>query len=120
MTNLQFGIILPTDRLDTAARTTTMAALDHALALVAGHFDSAWSIDHLQSGEAALLEAFTTLAYMAALQPQLRFGYTVLCQSFRNPALLAKMGATLQWLSGGRFISQSNLLGTINLFFHML
>jgi alkanesulfonate monooxygenase SsuD/methylene tetrahydromethanopterin reductase-like flavin-dependent oxidoreductase (luciferase family) len=120
MTDVQFGIILPTDRLDTAARTTTMAALDHALALVTGHFDSAWSIDHLQSGEAALLEAFTTLAYMAALQPQLRFGYTVLCQSFRNPALLAKMGATLQWLSGGRFISQSNLLGTINLFFHML
>jgi alkanesulfonate monooxygenase SsuD/methylene tetrahydromethanopterin reductase-like flavin-dependent oxidoreductase (luciferase family) len=26
------------------------------------------------------------------------------CQSFRNPALLAKMGATLQFLSGGRFI----------------
>jgi alkanesulfonate monooxygenase SsuD/methylene tetrahydromethanopterin reductase-like flavin-dependent oxidoreductase (luciferase family) len=104
MTNVQFGIILPTARLDTAARTTTMAALDHGLALVAGHFDSAWSIDHLQSGEAALLEAFTTLAYMAALQPQLRFGHTVLCQSFRNPALLAKMGSTLQWLSGGRFI----------------
>jgi alkanesulfonate monooxygenase SsuD/methylene tetrahydromethanopterin reductase-like flavin-dependent oxidoreductase (luciferase family) len=28
----------------------------------------------------------------------------VLCQSFRNPALLAKMAATLQFLSGGRFI----------------
>ena len=26
-----------------------------------------------------------------------------MCQSFRNPALLAKMGATLQLLSGGRF-----------------
>ncbi|HET7087520.1 MAG TPA: LLM class flavin-dependent oxidoreductase, partial [Anaerolineae bacterium] len=45
-----------------------------------------------------------TLAYMAALHPQLKFGHTVLCQSFRNPALLAKMGATLQFLSGGRFI----------------
>ncbi|HLZ09425.1 MAG TPA: LLM class flavin-dependent oxidoreductase, partial [Chloroflexota bacterium] len=28
----------------------------------------------------------------------------MLCQSFRNPALVAKMAATLQHLSGGRFI----------------
>ena len=28
----------------------------------------------------------------------------VLCQSFRNPALLAKMAATLQYLSQGRFV----------------
>ena len=35
---------------------------------------------------------------------RLRFGNAVLCQSFRNPALLAKMAATLQFMSGGRFI----------------
>ena len=51
-----------------------------------------------------MLEGFTALSYMAALHPQLTFGHSVLCQSFRNPALLAKMGATLQFLSGGRFI----------------
>jgi alkanesulfonate monooxygenase SsuD/methylene tetrahydromethanopterin reductase-like flavin-dependent oxidoreductase (luciferase family) len=28
----------------------------------------------------------------------------VLCQSYRNPALLAKMGATLDYLTGGRFV----------------
>ena len=28
----------------------------------------------------------------------------MICQSFRNPALVAKMGATLQFLSGGRFL----------------
>jgi alkanesulfonate monooxygenase SsuD/methylene tetrahydromethanopterin reductase-like flavin-dependent oxidoreductase (luciferase family) len=74
------------------------------LGLVAGHFDSAWSIDQLQSGDADQLEGFTALTYMAALRPQLTFGHTVLCQSFRNPALLAQMGATLQFMSGGRFI----------------
>jgi alkanesulfonate monooxygenase SsuD/methylene tetrahydromethanopterin reductase-like flavin-dependent oxidoreductase (luciferase family) len=41
---------------------------------------------------------------MAALHPALKFGHTVVCQSFRNPALLAKMCATLQFMSSGRFI----------------
>src|SRR5258708_35107503 len=78
--------------------------MHRALDLAAGHFDSAWMVDHLQSGSDGLLESFTTLSYLAALHPQLKFGQTVVCQSFRNPALLAKMGATLQFLSGGRFI----------------
>jgi len=43
------------------------------------------------------------LSYMAALHPQFKFGHVVVCQAFRNPALLAKMGATLQFLTGGRF-----------------
>jgi alkanesulfonate monooxygenase SsuD/methylene tetrahydromethanopterin reductase-like flavin-dependent oxidoreductase (luciferase family) len=50
------------------------------------------------------LESFSTLAYMMALHPKLKFGHTVVCQSFRNPALVAKMGADLQLLSGGRFL----------------
>jgi alkanesulfonate monooxygenase SsuD/methylene tetrahydromethanopterin reductase-like flavin-dependent oxidoreductase (luciferase family) len=78
--------------------------LNSALELITGHFDSAWFIDHLQDGGADMLEGFAALTYMAALHPRLKFGHTVLCQSFRNPALLAKMGATLQFVSGGRFI----------------
>src|SRR5690606_31724147 len=39
----------------------------------------------------------------SALHPEFQWGHTVLCQSFRNPALVAKMGATCQFLSGGRF-----------------
>src|SRR5205823_2386696 len=74
------------------------------LELVSGHFDSAWFVDHLQDGGEDLLEGFTALTYMAALHPRLKFGHSVLCQSFRNPALLAKMGATLQFMSGGRYI----------------
>ncbi|MHA1712405.1 MAG: LLM class flavin-dependent oxidoreductase, partial [Candidatus Freyarchaeota archaeon] len=35
---------------------------------------------------------------------KLAFGAIVLCNSYRNPALLAKMGATLQLLTGGRFV----------------
>ncbi len=104
MTQVHFGFVMPADQLDKTRRTTFVDDLDRALRLISGHFDSAWIIDHLQFGDQDVLEGFTTLAYMAARHPQLRFGHTVLCQSFRNPALLAKMAATLQFLSGGRFI----------------
>jgi alkanesulfonate monooxygenase SsuD/methylene tetrahydromethanopterin reductase-like flavin-dependent oxidoreductase (luciferase family) len=104
MKRIQFGFCMPADKLNKQQRATFTADLNRALTLVAGHFDSAWIIDHLQFGEDDVLESFTSLAYFAALQPQLKFGHTVLCQSFRNPALLAKMGATLHFLSGGRFI----------------
>jgi alkanesulfonate monooxygenase SsuD/methylene tetrahydromethanopterin reductase-like flavin-dependent oxidoreductase (luciferase family) len=104
MTRIQFGFCMPADKLDKQRRATFNEDLNRALDLVTGHFDSAWVIDHLQFGNDDMLEGFTALSYMAALHPQLTFGHTVLCQSFRNPALLAKMGATLQFLSGGRFI----------------
>jgi alkanesulfonate monooxygenase SsuD/methylene tetrahydromethanopterin reductase-like flavin-dependent oxidoreductase (luciferase family) len=104
MTRIHFGFTMPYGARDIARRPTFVADLDRALELVAGHFDSAWSIDHLMLDDADLLEGFTALTYMAARHPQLAFGHTVLCQSFRNPALLAQMGATLQFLSGGRFI----------------
>ena len=95
---------MPADQLDKSKRGTYVKDLNRALNLVTGHFDSAWFIDHVQGDNEDLLEGFTALTYMAALHPQLKFGHTVLCQSFRNPALVAKMGATLQFLSGGRFI----------------
>jgi alkanesulfonate monooxygenase SsuD/methylene tetrahydromethanopterin reductase-like flavin-dependent oxidoreductase (luciferase family) len=104
MTQIQFGFTMPADQLDKTQRTTYVEDLNRALNLINGHFDSAWIIDHLQFGNEDILEGFTALTYTAALYPRLKFGHTVLCQSFRNPALVAKMGATLQFLSGGRFI----------------
>ncbi len=104
MPRIQFGLILPAELRDKQQLPTLVADMHRALDLAAGHFDSAWMVDHLQSGSDGLLESFTTLSYLAALHPQFKFGHTVVCQSFRNPALLAKMGATLQFLSGGRFM----------------
>jgi alkanesulfonate monooxygenase SsuD/methylene tetrahydromethanopterin reductase-like flavin-dependent oxidoreductase (luciferase family) len=103
MRPVTFGLVLPAGSPTREGRATFVADLNRALSLVAGHFDSAWMIDHLQPDATDLLESFTTVSYLAALHPQFRFGQTVVCQSFRNPALLAKMGATLQFLSGGRF-----------------
>jgi len=95
---------MPAELRERAWRSDYTAALNRALGLIARRFDSAWMVDHLQFDDMDVLEGFTSIAYMAALHPGLKFGNAVLCQSFRNPGLVAKMGATLQFLSGGRFI----------------
>jgi len=104
MPEIQFGLILPGELRDKQHRATYVRDVNRALEFVTGHFDSAWMVDHLQFGDTDVLEGMTTLAYFAGLHPQLKFGTSVLCQSFRSPALLAKMGATFQFLSEGRFI----------------
>src|SRR5918992_41365 len=77
---------------------------------IQGRFDSVWMDDHLLPWAdfvppgTANLECLSTTAYLAATYPSLDFGCTVLCLSFRNPALTARMGANLQLLTGGRFI----------------
>ncbi|HYP39250.1 MAG TPA: LLM class flavin-dependent oxidoreductase [Chloroflexia bacterium] len=104
MAKVQFGLVVPSDVLDKSRRHLYMEDVNRLLDYVKGHYDSAWLIDHLQFEDMDLLEGWTALTYLSALHPELRWGHTVLCQSFRNPALLAKMGATLQLLSHGRFI----------------
>jgi alkanesulfonate monooxygenase SsuD/methylene tetrahydromethanopterin reductase-like flavin-dependent oxidoreductase (luciferase family) len=103
MPPVRFGLFMPAEWRNQRQRVTYVTDLNRFLDLAAGHFDSAWIVDHLQFADTDVLEGFTTLTYMAALHPHLTFGHSVLCQAFRNPALLAKMGATLQLLSGGRF-----------------
>lgn len=104
MRQIQFGLVVPADALDPARRHSYVADVNRLLTTVTGHYDSAWVIDHLQFEDQDILEGWTTLTYLSALHPALQWGHSVLCQSFRNPALVAKMGATLQLLSGGRFI----------------
>jgi alkanesulfonate monooxygenase SsuD/methylene tetrahydromethanopterin reductase-like flavin-dependent oxidoreductase (luciferase family) len=104
MPKVEFGFIMPADNLRKECRDTYVVDLRRATELVEGHYSSAWAIDHLQFGDTDVMEGYTLLAYMAALHPTLRFGNIVMCQSFRNPALVARMGATLQFMSGGRFI----------------
>jgi alkanesulfonate monooxygenase SsuD/methylene tetrahydromethanopterin reductase-like flavin-dependent oxidoreductase (luciferase family) len=102
MSHIQFGLTLPSPR--QLPRADYLAAIQRSLELATGHFDSIWFTDHLQYENALILEGWTALTYWAALYPQFSFGNAVLCQSFRNPALLAKMAATFQYMSGGRFI----------------
>ena len=49
------------------------------------------------------LEAWTTLTALAAITRKVELFHTTLCQGFRYPAVLAKMCATLDDVSNGRF-----------------
>ncbi len=70
----------------------------------AGPFDSLWFPDHVQYNGHKVAEGWSLLAYALARYPDKLCGHEVLCNSFRNPALVAKMVATAQGLSGGRVI----------------
>ncbi len=69
-------------------------------------FGHAWLWDHMVPlrGDArgAALEAWTLLGALAAQTQRLRLGVMVTSNRLRNPALLAKMAATVDVISGGR------------------
>jgi alkanesulfonate monooxygenase SsuD/methylene tetrahydromethanopterin reductase-like flavin-dependent oxidoreductase (luciferase family) len=69
-------------------------------------FDSIWLFDHVQTEpvptDEITFEAFTGLSALAVETAQVRLGHLVLCSGYRNPALVAKMIATLDVVSGGR------------------
>ncbi len=67
-------------------------------------YDSLWVPDHLLGREtgAARLEAWQVLAAIAAATRRIRIGPLVSPVTFRHPAVLAKMAATLDHVSHGR------------------
>ncbi len=79
----------------------------HILPTALEHFDSLWVADHFYGFDAKtdpFMEAWTTLTWLAAKFPNVTLCHHVLGQGYRNPALTAKMAATLQVLSGNRFM----------------
>jgi probable F420-dependent oxidoreductase len=91
-----------------AATSEFPSLIEACRAAEAGGFDAYTRPDHLLAEGALgapgapLLECFTTIAALVPHTKRLRFLQTVACNSFRSPALLAKMVATLDVISGGR------------------
>src|SRR5262249_1087680 len=61
-------------------------------------------IDMPEGKTRGIWEVWTILSAVAAAPGRVRLGPFVACPGFRNPALLAKMAATLDEVSGGRLV----------------
>ncbi|MCA9903015.1 MAG: LLM class flavin-dependent oxidoreductase [Anaerolineae bacterium] len=101
---VEFGIVLPRVPEKDHNISGYMADLDILLLHLAPHIRGLWVTDHFMRNEAPVHECWTIVTTLAARYHEYQVGPIVLGQSYRNPALTAKMGATLQHLSGGRFV----------------
>jgi len=90
------------------AGQTWQGVLDLWRHLEATGWDIACVTDHLVPGnptrEGTNLEALSSLSALAALVPRIRLGTIVLSNTFRHPAVLAKMTAQIDIISGGRLV----------------
>jgi F420-dependent oxidoreductase-like protein len=73
-----------------------------------GGLDTVWVPDHLlqadpsSTPDAEMLEAYTTLGFLAAQSQRIRLGTMVTAATYRSPSLLVKAVTTLDVLTGGR------------------
>lgn len=95
----QVAVYLPQVRMDVVTILERAAAADEA------GLSGVWFMDHLAAPlapELDTLEGWTVATAVAARTERIRIGHLVLCDGFRHPALLAKMAATLDHVTGGR------------------
>ncbi len=101
MSSVHFGVTLP--QIKRGWPETKAAALEFESL----GFASLWLNDHLYGVPAPqipILEAWTTLSAVGAVTSKPQLGLLVSPPGFRNPALHAKMAATLDHITGGRVI----------------
>ncbi len=107
---LRFGWHMPSFPMDGSDGATFVEQIHDFIRRIEPNFDSVWVDDHMFPGypgisnDTTYLECLTTIAHLATAHPKMTFGASVLCQSYRNPALLARTVANLHLLTGGRFL----------------
>ena len=106
---MRVGIVLPIAESDGEHGTPSYPFIrDIAVGAEAAGLDSVWVFDHLlfrSDGKTeGIHECWTLLSAVADATDRVELGTIVMCTAFRNPALLAKMAATLDHISSGRLI----------------
>jgi probable F420-dependent oxidoreductase len=103
---VKFGVILP----NFSGLGTRDVMVEIAQEAEALGYDSIWTTDHVMMAKGyeepygRILEALTTLTYLAPLTSKVSLGASVVVLPQRNPIVVAKEAATLDYLSGGRLI----------------
>jgi F420-dependent oxidoreductase-like protein len=101
---INFGVFLPCHTFNTEKRVPQLfnnlqETVQECERL---EYHSIWLDDHLMLNSMPILECWTTLSAISRTTKKIRLGTMVTCNSFRNPALIAKMAATLDNISDGR------------------
>ena len=109
---MRFGLALPHYDSSFRGEPASWRGVRRSAEIAEGSgYDSIWVSDHLffdwgkyggPSDPQGSLECWTTMAALAAVTSRVRIGSLTLCNDLRNPAVLAKMAATLDLLSQGR------------------
>jgi F420-dependent oxidoreductase-like protein len=91
---------------NTSSWADTLEQARHAEAI---GYDGLWYADHFmpnaaEPAEGPSHEAFTVLAGLAVAVPRVRIGPLVAGNTYRNPAVLAKIAASIDQMSGGRLV----------------
>jgi probable F420-dependent oxidoreductase len=98
---LRLGVFLPLVGLDWPSLLARARLVERL------GYDSLWLDDHFWfpgRPDQAHLEVWSALCGLATATTRLTLGPLVLCQSYRSPALVAKMAASLAAISGGRLV----------------
>jgi F420-dependent oxidoreductase-like protein len=99
MNKVEFGVVLRQEKIDFKPIRETAELCDEL------GFHSVWFYDHIVgmgSTDSDIFEAWTLMSALSTITSKVKIGTLVLCNSFRQPSLLAKMAATLDNISDGR------------------
>ena len=107
---MRFGLFIPQgwrlDLVDIATADHWGVMRDLAAQADAGPWDSLWVYDHFHTvpvpTDEATHEAWSLMAAYAATTSRIKLGQMCTAMSYRNPAYLAKVAATIDAISGGR------------------
>jgi F420-dependent oxidoreductase-like protein len=114
VSNIKFGVVIPQGWrwLDyNGISATEQYSFSKKIIQLADtlDYDSAYAYDHLRGGanfksnhDKNFFECFTLLSSLLTITKKIRIGQIVTCNSYRNPALLAKMICTMDIISNGR------------------
>lgn len=104
---MQFGLTLPNFQYGAPATREHLLAV--AQTAEECGYTSVWTSDHILVGAdfpryGTIFECLTTLAWLGAKTERIRIGTSILVAPMRNAILTAKQAATIDNLTGGRFV----------------
>jgi len=111
LSKIKFGIVIPQGwRNDLPPKSVTEQfkySRDIVIAAEKNGFDSAYAYDHFiphyrYPTKGNFFECYTLLSALSTFTKRIKIGQIVTCNSYRNPALLAKMLSTLDVITRGR------------------